>query len=225
MKHMKLGTYCIWPLVLALAAASGCLAGTTTDASSGPYYLVTLDSGADNQSVPAGSALGFRVRVTHAGTPASGALVFWAVTAGNGQVVNPSVVSDSLGLARATWMLGDAVGPNTLNVTTVDDSIVVHAQGVPGHPTELVRLSADTTAVAAGSPVNISVKTVDVFGNAVPGATVQWTASGSGLASQQSTTDSTGTARVVFQPTAKGTYTVNAILPGEASIVFFVNAS
>ena len=226
-KHMKLGTHRghIIGAMLLTSLVGGCLSGTATDTGSGPFFTITLDSGIDNQSVAAGTALGLRVRVTHEGTPQSGALILWTVTAGGGQAVNQQNVTDSLGHATATWILGNAVGANTLSISTVDDSLTVHAQGVPGHATTLDRVSADTSNVAAGSPVTLSVKALDALGNPVPGATVQWTATAAGLQSQQSTTDATGTASVVFQPSAAGNYVVNAILPGEASLVFFVNAS
>ena len=88
---MKLGThrgYIIGTMLLT-SLVGGCLSGTSTDTGSGPFFTITLDSGTNNQTVPAGTPLGLRVRITHEGTPQSGALVLWTVTAGGGPPRKP----------------------------------------------------------------------------------------------------------------------------------------
>lgn len=98
--------------------AYGSMASGSSPAVGGPAAL-TMVSG-NGQSGPAGQPLAspFVVRVTDAtGAPVSGVSVTFAVTSGGGTLTGVQPLTNSLGLAQATLVLGPNAGTNTVTVT------------------------------------------------------------------------------------------------------------
>jgi hypothetical protein len=93
-------------------AISQVFSATVTPAT--PFALAL--SGGGGQSAPAGSVLApFAVRVTDRfGNPAPGAVVSWEVLGGGGSLSGTNSAADAAGVARVTYTLGPAPGPNSV---------------------------------------------------------------------------------------------------------------
>jgi adhesin/invasin len=191
------------------ATVSGVSTGATftAEAAVGAPAQVTIVAG-HQQSAPAGTALpvnpSVRVR-DRFGNNVSGASVFFAVTAGGGQLASTGATTNAEGLASAgTWTLGATAGTNRL-------SVLVVAAGVTGNPVEFTatgtagaanRVVALTETRVTGS-VNAlvdprpSVRVTDAAGNPVVGVQVSFTGStGSSVNGAVTTTDASGVATV-----------------------------
>ena len=123
----------------------------------------TLQSG-DNQTGPAGVALGepLRVLITRTGEPVAGVDVEW--TAGQGGSLSNEQPSDAEGIASAVWTLGPDVGEQEVTATLegADGSpLIYNALATPGGP------SARTIQIVNNEFVP-SVITINV------GETVTW---------------------------------------------------
>ncbi|HVZ76837.1 MAG TPA: hypothetical protein VG818_02510, partial [Gemmatimonadaceae bacterium] len=137
------------------------------------------------------------VSATGAGLPN---YVVHFTTAGTGGTVSPTtVVSDAAGSAAAAWTLGQAAGGDTLIASVGPRTTqVVVATAVAAAPARFALVSGDAQSDTVGAPLAtpIAVRVTDAFGNAAPGASVQFAvASGHGaLSAAVSLTDSTGVA-------------------------------
>ena len=92
-----------------------------------------------------------------------------------------------------------------------------------GPATAIVRASADSVAVVAGSSTLVTAKVTDRSGNAVPGVSVAWTTTGGTLTTAATVTGSSGNAQVVFSTaSAPRSYTVTATVAGIGALTFKV---
>ena len=213
--------------VVAIAAlATACLGGTTETPSTGPYFVITAYGGTrDTMILAASSATTVRAQVTHAGSPAIGAPVFWTDSGGDSRVVNASLATDTLGIASATWVASNSVRVDSLTLTTSDGTKHLFiGQVVPGPPSILTRVTASPDSVTAGAGATITAKVTDRSGNPIANAIVDWSASSGTLSAGSAPTNSSGVSTVTFTPPSPGTYAVTADLPNTASIIFTVVA-
>jgi adhesin/invasin len=178
-------------------------------------YSISADSATLARTAPIGSFLTTSVLVELNGQPAVNVAVSWIPGTHNGTVSSSTSQTDATGMATVTWRLSDTAQVNTLTATAGTGSVSVTATGTPGTVTTLSAATADSTGLVAGASTFITVHAADSFGNAVPGVTINWTASGGTLNPVTSTTGTTGNASVVFgTSTTPATYSVTATAPG-----------
>jgi Bacterial Ig-like domain (group 1) len=213
--------------VLAVALSSlAVVAACSSDSSTAPPTPASLNIvvGSDSQIAPVGDSVG-TIKVTvlsSAGLPVPGATVNWAVTAGGGTVSSPTSVADEFGIATVTWTLGKTAGADSLSATVdgAASGVVISATAAPGPVASLVKVAGDAQTVVAGSTTQpLVVKAVDGFGNAVPGATIDWVPENGGeLSASSSVTGSDGTATDVLTVDAASTYQVMAALQDNSAL-------
>ena len=111
----------------------------TTEVTVTPATAATIELVAGNgQTAPAGEAVPAQpaVRITNAlGEPVAGYEVTFVVLAGGGRVENVAQRTDSEGIARVSWVLGDAPGSNLLEVragSLIGSPVIFAAQGISG---------------------------------------------------------------------------------------------
>lgn len=187
--------------VSAAAAVGGTVDfGATTVA--GPATLAT-EWGGDGQTAARGTALPFvpRVFVRDAyGNNAAGVAVRFTVTSGGGRVTGAEQTTDSSGMAQADgWVLGTAVGVNTLTATfpgtAVPPVVLTAYAAIPG---TITVTAGNGQAAMAGSAVS-AVPTVvvrDGNGNPLAGLEVTFTVTqgGGSVGNASATTNASGAA-------------------------------
>lgn len=196
----------------------------------------------DGQGGTAGTALPLPVVVQvvdEEGTGLAGQTVSWIVTTGEGSAP-PSSVTDSEGLAAATWTLGNP-GPNTLTATVSGlGSVTFRANAdnsggggnggggsgggggtgtVPSATSSTV--SADPASIEVGSGASsIRVTVRDAAGAPVAGVVVTLSATGSGntLIQPAGPTGTDGVALGTLRSSVAGTKDVTATVNGTVQI-------
>lgn len=186
---------------------------TITASSSGRSATLTLTVGpgaaaafekasGDAQTGAAGEQLTAPVVVTVKdgfGNVRSGEALTVAVTGGGGSVGSPTATTGSDGRASIAWILGEALGNNTLTVTHAVGTLTFTATGGAGAPASVTPVSGSGQSAPAGTelanPVVVEVK--DRLGHKVGGARVAFVAtSGEGSASPDTaSTDAGGRAQ------------------------------
>jgi hypothetical protein len=143
------------------------------------------------------------VRITDArGRAIRNVQVRWRVTAGDGKVMNDSVLTSSTGEASSGgWTLGTVAGVQTLQATASGLAAVTFtANAEPGPATRLqiVGGTGQRASVNALVPVAPAVRVEDFFGNPVPGVPVTFAvlAGGGTLDGAAATSGSGGVANV-----------------------------
>lgn len=165
------------------------------------------------------------------GNPIAGAIVLFATGNGSGQVAPASVPTDADGVARAAWTLGTTPGTHTLQAVLGRLSVSLSAQAVAGAPALLQVLAgnAQTATVAQAVSVAPAVQVRDAFGNAVPGALVQFavTEGAGAVTGATAASDSSGIARVTrwTMGTRTGPNRLTASLPGVQPVMFSATAT
>jgi adhesin/invasin len=124
------------------------------------------------------------------------------------------------GVVQARWLLGAAVGPQTLAVTAGSLSQTFSATATPGPGVVASLRPGDPQSAPVGTSVDVSVTALDGRGTAVPGVVVAWAiASGGGSVISTSATDATGVGRAtVVLPTTPGPVSVQATVPSVPSV-------
>ena len=129
--------------------------------------------------------------------------VAWSALDG-GTLTALSARTDSLGEARATWKLGSKAGRQRARVQAGNErtmpALTAMATAKAGEAASVVLKSGDRQLGAVGKPLKlpIVVRTVDRYGNAVPGEVVRLEPAAGRLADSSVTTDSTGQTRVLW---------------------------
>jgi hypothetical protein len=139
--------------------ATGLSAATvTTTLGSGSAAKMTIFSGTGQSAIVATAVTSVPTVsiVDIDGNPVAGVAVTFAVTAGGGQVVGPSQITDANGSARPTsWTLGPAIGSNSLTASIADaipgNPAVFTAQGLSATATRLTVATAPPTTVSSGA--------------------------------------------------------------------------
>ncbi|HXT17195.1 MAG TPA: Ig-like domain-containing protein [Gemmatimonadaceae bacterium] len=194
--------------------------GSSTSSSG---LTITADTGLIGDTVLVTSVLQVKVHVTQNNTPVSGTAVTWTVSSGGGSVSAPSSTTDASGAAVVTWTIGDTARTNALSAGITGATVAVTVTAIGGKPTQLLKVTADSSAVVSGAALLLVARATDKFGNAAPGVAVTWSASGGTLSTPTSTTGLSGNASVNFVTPAKaGTSTVTASVAGLGSVTFKV---
>ena len=162
------------------------------------------------QVAPQGRALPAPVLVSvldAGGAPVPGARIAFAPATGHGTVEPSTAVSDSAGLAAATWTLGETVGPQVLTATVGEGvSVEVGATALAPAVPESVSVSPSSVAFNhLADTATFTAAIVDQYGGAYPG-----TASWSGSAPSVFKIDADGVATAV----GNGQGTVTASFQG-----------
>jgi adhesin/invasin len=160
---------------------------------------------ATSQSAPAGTAVADppSVLVRDAqGTPVPGVAVTFTVAAGGGTVTGSPATTNASGVATLTsWVLGTAVGLNTVTATSPGlPSVTFNATGLAGQPATVIAFNGNNQAAVQGTAVAVqpSVKVTDANGNPVPGVAVSFAigTGGGGATGVNQNTDALGLATV-----------------------------
>ena len=184
------------------SGASAPVAITAVARSRTPAQL-TVHAG-DNQIGTAGAPVGVPpevlVRNAH-GDPLPGVTVTFAAAPGSGSVTGGSVTTGPLGRAAVgAWVLGSAVGEQTLNATAGDLTIVMNAVANADTPARIAVTSAPPASAEVGSTAAVSIRVVDRFDNPVSGITTAFevTAGGGSVLVNAGPTSSEGTASAAW---------------------------
>jgi hypothetical protein len=202
------------------------------DAISPGAGTLSIEAG-NSQSASVGTAVAIppAVKVTDAaGTPLAGVAVTFSVQAGGGSLTDaddPGITgqttvtnTDADGIARVgAWVLGKAVGTNSLNAHSPGlngSPLIFTASGTPG----TVDGAASTAKVpngTAGTSTTLTVQGRDTYGNAVTtgGAIVTVRVTGANTSSPTVTDNANGTYTAKYTPKKVGSdnvaITVNAV--------------
>ncbi|HEU4566279.1 MAG TPA: Ig-like domain-containing protein [Gemmatimonadaceae bacterium] len=212
------------PLTVAFSATS--VAGTASK--------VVLVSG-DAQSATVATTLPqpIVVRVTDAYDNAlSGITVDFSTAAGS--IAPASAVTDASGLASAQWTLDTIAGAQSGSASgTGLTAATFGATATPGAPSRILKVSGDGQTGRAFQPLAqpLVARVIDVYGNAVPGAPVQWStcASCGTLATSGTVTDAAGLAQATWTLGAAGSYNTatgaRVALPSQEATIFSAMAT
>jgi Bacterial Ig-like domain (group 1) len=190
---------------------------------------ITVSSASNGQTGEVGQPLAQPI-VVHVsdqnGASIANALVAWTVVSGGGSVDAATSLTDGNGNASVTWTMGDVAGEDSLRAgITSGATATITATATAGAAATITKTSGDNQSVAAGSASDPMVVTVvDQFGNAVAGATVTWTTTGTGTLSETSTTtDASGQAQVTLTTgAAPETASVTASSGAAAAVSFTI---
>ena len=170
-----------------------------------PPASVTVFEG-DGQSAIIGTAVAIAPAVVlkdAAGNPVAGQSVTFAVASGGGSVTGATAVSDAAGVARVnSWILGPAIGPNSLTAT---------AAALPGTPVTFTATGTPAGSLSLATPPPASAENAVPFSSAPVLQLVDGTGTPVGLAGISVT------ATVVSGATATGTTMETTDASGQAT--------
>ncbi len=168
--------------------------------------------GGDLQTGGSGSALATQPSVKLAdnfANPVSGGTVAWIVTSGGGSVSSPTSTSDASGIARITWTLGAALGPNTLSATSGSLPAVVFTATAGAGAAATITLAPNAFNLTAGNTQQVTPTVKDAGGNTITGRTITWTSSSDAIA----TVDANGLVKGI----SNGQATITAAIEGKTA--------
>ena len=170
-------------------------------------HAIEIVSGADQQA-RLGTVLDDSVvvrSVDAGGAPVEGVTVVFAAGKGHGTADPAEAVTDTAGLARTLWTLGDAPGAQTLAASVADGpSAEIAARGLTAaevvHAIEIVSGDGQQARLGVSLDDSVVVRAVDAGGSPVEGVTVVFAAGeGHGTADPaEAVTDTAGLARTVW---------------------------
>lgn len=217
-------------LLLVAAFAAAC----SQDGLTGPRIAVLKIAAGNGQSGPIGSLLPLPlvVQITDQNNaPVAGAVVTFAVTAGNGSVTATVDTTDAAGNAETGFRLGSTVGVQTAVARFADQSPVVFTASATTAPaSKLVANGGDSQRGEVGSQLaqDLAVKVTDAFDNPKAGVPVSFavTSGGGALNATLVLSDAQGIARVRWTlGTIAGTQSVTASTGAVAPYVFTATAT
>ncbi len=188
--------------VLAIACGGG---GDGTQPPPGDVITVskTTAGSGDAQTGTVGQPLAspIQVVVTENGSPAAGATVNWSTTTAGGTLTPASGATNADGVASSSWLLGTVSGAQTAGAT------VSGASGSPVTFTATAAAAAAATVAKAGGDgqtgeinrqlaLPVQARVTDQFGNAVGGASLNWTATGAATSAPTAVSDAAGISQV-----------------------------
>ncbi len=187
---------------LGVAVAGPACSGGGGGGGAGPGRTLAINAG-NNQTGNAGAALptplSVIVREASTSDPVQGVTINWAVTRGGGSVTASSV-TDAAGIATATRTLGaDSVVQTTsaggTGLTSVSFNATSRIQGATQMALSAGNSQTDTIGATLATAYAVVLR--DENGVAVPGATVNWSASGGGsVSAPTSGTNASGIATI-----------------------------
>jgi len=228
---MRLSRVCLLMIAIGSAACGSDSPAKSDDGGSTPTgpttsngINVTVDTALISRTAVVGSKLPAQVRVTQNGVPAAGIGITWSLSKGGGTVDPATSSTDANGIASTTWTLNDTVRTSVLTGAVVGSaSATLTVTSTAGPVAAVKKVSPDSIGVVAGASTNVTVRVTDKSGNAIPGCTVKWTATGGALTVTSTTTGSSGNGQVVFSTeAAPKSYTVTATVDGIGSVTFKV---
>ncbi len=198
-------------VALAVAGAWGCGSDLDLPSASGEGVDLAIVGG-NGQTGTVGQELSdpLEVRVAADGVPIPGHMVAFVVNgdAAAGRIEPDTAVTGSDGRATARWVLGSEAGAYEVQARLVvtepapPPSAVFEASALAGEPDTLRAASPASQPGRIAQPVSDAptVRVVDQFGNAVPGAAVTWnvTAGGGTASSGETATGADGEATVTW---------------------------
>ena len=211
-------------LVGASTALAACKSNNNNNATVAPIvaaHIIPVNGA--NQTVAVGAALGDSLALIVTGPDGQavpGVVVSWSIKTGGGSLSSDSTTSDASGRAAVSYKAGTVPGTAAVLATAASLSPVeFDATLIPAAPASMAGDATDPTTLMAGAaPTLLEVRLSDQFGNAIPGATVNWTIAtgdtGDALDATSSITDANGLADVHFSTdTVPGERTVTAATP------------
>ena len=167
----------------------------------------------------------------------------FVIASGAGAVVGSPAMTNASGVATLTsWKLGTTAGTNSLTVTDGGSSAMINATGTAASPNSITVNAGDNQSATVNTavPVQPSVIIKDMFGNVVPGTSVNFAvASGGGsVVGGAATTNASGVANVgswtlgtiagsnslTVTAGAAPAYTFNATATADAPAQVIINA-
>jgi hypothetical protein len=165
-----------------------------------PAVILTLEGGGQTAVVgtPVPVDPVFQLLDTF-GNPVSGAEVTLFTEDAGASLEHAARVSAEGGTVRAGgWTLGTVAGPQRLQVSSGDATLLLEATALPAPVGQLEVVEGDGQSAPVGTALatHPAVRALDAFGNPVPGISVtfQVTAGGGTVAGASATTDSVGVA-------------------------------
>jgi uncharacterized repeat protein (TIGR01451 family) len=219
------GSYAITALLGALGQVDFTLTNT---AGSLPAISTVAGSGASS-TVGTAFATALEVLVTLDGTPlANAAVTFNAPSSGATATLSASMVmTDVQGHAKVVATAGTLTGPYTVTASVANGIrsaafALTNAAGAPAMLVSSPGSTPQTAKVSTPFASDLDVKVLDAYGNAVPGASVTFSAPSSGasaaLSSASASTDANGRAHVMASANSTvGSYAVTAAVSGVAA--------
>lgn len=169
------------------------------------------------------------VRVQRAdGSPIAGIPVTFSLPATYGSISPATGVSDADGRVSVRWTLPQS--PFGMQVTAsipTGSSVTFTGTSRPGPVASLQKVSGDGQQGRAGSVLadSLVVRAVDVYGNAVSGVQVTWSAASGSVSPATKVTGADGRGATAYTlPAASGAATVQASAPGVQPVSFTVMA-
>lgn len=217
-------------VVAGLCAGVAVACGSDPASSTNPGTISKVSG--DSQSVVVAAALAspMVVRVlAENGDPVSGTVVSWTLASGAaGTLAASTSTTDAGGQASMELTAGTIASSITISASTGSLVGVTFTQTVTaGAASALAKFSGDGIAALVATGVQAVVRSVDAYGNPVPGVTVNWAvgANGGTLSATTSTSDAAGLARVTLTlGTTPGVYTVRATSGTFAPVIFSITA-
>lgn len=190
-----------------------------------PVSIAVVSGGGQSGTVGSALADPAVVQVSASdGVGVAGVNVVFSAPAG-GSVGTTSATTDGSGRASATLRLGNAAGPQAFAATAAGFSVGIPVTAFAGDPAAIAAVSGggQTGTILHALPQPLIVHVSDRFGNAVAGATVNWTRVGTGLLSAPaSSTNAEGNASVTYiLGTIAGKETISASVSGVSTAVSF----
>ena len=191
---------------------------TATALAGAPATLVAVSG--DNQKAPAGSKLAkplvFRVADEN-GSGVNGAVL--SLSASGGEVADTSLTTDSIGVARTSWVLGHSSGDYTLgiHVEGVKKLLKVTAKATPAAAANLAfdDVPADRKQRESGKVKRLYALVTDVYGNPVPDARVNFSVKSGVVTPSRAVSDVKGRAALTWKLGSKsGEQTLKGIVHG-----------
>ncbi|MBX3147317.1 MAG: Ig-like domain-containing protein [Gemmatimonadales bacterium] len=175
----------VWGRAVPLLAAIA-VAGCSQDGPTGPRIASLSIASPNPQTGPIGGLLPqpLTVRVVdQRQEPISGAVVTFAVTAGNGILGASSDTSDANGYAQVTFRVGSSVGAQAVAASLPGQtpvSFLINATSAPASLVQIVDGDAQSAQVGAQLEEELVARVTDAFGNPKVGVPLSFTVTSGG---------------------------------------------
>jgi len=189
-------------LLAALTAATACSERAVTSVDMVPAAITKVAGDGQTATVQSAVAVQPAVLVENAHRqPVAGVKVTLTVASGGGSTVDANPTTDSLGIAKVTWVLGKTAGANALVARAEGvNPVTFTATGTAGPAAKLSRVDASGLSATVGAAIAAppGARVTDAYDNPIAGLGVSFTVSAGGgsATGTAAVTDSLGVARV-----------------------------